>query len=111
MGAGKTQILSSGQATSDALVYTAKYNTLGYGTVTVGVECIRLGSGVAYTIRGYPVEGFPKTYSIVSGQILTSGVTHVKVFTNAYEVIDVGVNSVQSNHSGVINVYVTGKRR
>ena len=111
MGTGKTQIIASGQATSNSFVYTGKTNVLGFGKTGVLIECVRLGSGVEYTIRGYPIGDFPKRRSITSGTILVSGASAYKVFSDPYDQIDVGIKSVQSNYTGAVTIYTTGKRR
>jgi len=111
MASGKTEVLTSGTGTTNSFVYTAKADVLGFGSVAVQLECLRLGSGVQYTIRGYPIAGINKTRSITSGSILTSGAGVYAIFSDPYDQIDVGLKSVQSNRSGVVTVFLTRKRR
>ena len=111
MGIGKTQVLISGCSMTSSFTWTAKFNTGGFRNTAVMIECLRLGSGVQYVIRGYPVEGINKYRAISSGTILTSGASAYKTFSDPYEVIDVGLRNLVGNQSGVATVFVTGKRR
>jgi len=52
-----------------------------------------------------------KYRSLTSGTILVSGASAYKTFSDPYEQIDVGLKNVQSNQSGAVTVFVTGKRR
>ena len=113
MGGGKTEILFSGYATTNAYVYTSKFHVLGFNEASVAFDVLKVGSGVQYTIRGYPAEDFPLVVSIGSGQLLTSGVT--VLITSGLNVavanIDVGVSSLVNDYSGCVTVIVAGKRR
>lgn len=112
MAAGKTQVLFSGVGTTNTFQY-GSFNTLGYAKILVGVKCERLGSGIGYTVRGYPVGKVAVAHSIASGSITTSG--QLVVITSGleagWEKIDVGVVSLQSGRSGAVTVLVAGKPR
>ena len=114
---GKAYILQSGQKTTNDLVYGAKFTTLGYAKTTISIENVGEGSGVDYTIRGYPVEGFPANYLLGSGSVTVPGTLKVETLMDAWSQIDVGCKSHDLNLSGVVTVssvatvYVAGKRR
>ena len=108
---GKTEIVVSGIGLTNSFVYTGKCDTLNFVKTAVIIECVHLGSGAQYTIRGYPRKCFAKTYSITSGTITTSGESVLKVFSDPYEQIDIVLKAVQSNRSGAVTVYVTRSRR
>lgn len=111
MSEGKSYVLQSGLSLTNSFQYTAKYTTRNMAKVGLIVEAIKIGSGVEYTVRGYPIEGFPKTVSITSGTILTSGNSVYMVLEDPFDQVDVGLKAVQSNRSGCATVYVDGKRR
>jgi len=114
MAGGKAYVLTSGLSLTNSFVYTAKYNTLGFGSVAVIVENVSvgdIGSGVQYTVRGYPVVGMPLKRSVASGSVLTSGSDVYLLLSDTYAEIDVGLKATQDNMSGIGTVYVTGKRR
>lgn len=120
MAGGKTEILFSGQATTNSYVYE-RFNALGFGSIAIVVDgnaTVQSGqtvstSGISYTIRGYPaLTTAPGYYKTIKGDtVIGSGDCHYNVLTDPYEQIDVGVKSTQSNLSGLVTVTVTGKRR
>jgi hypothetical protein len=113
MSGGKTEVLISGYSTTNSLVYTGKFHVLGFNEASVGFDVLKVGSGVQYTIRGYPVEDFPLVTSIGSGTLLVSGATVLVTsgLNIAVADIDVGVASLSSGYSGCVTVVVAGKRR
>jgi len=109
--AGKAYVLSSGQQLTSGFTYTAKYTTRNFGSVAISLELVEGGSGCSYTIRGFPVEGMSASHPITSGTVLLSGVLSYVQISGTYDQIDVGLTELQTNRSGSITVYVTGKRR
>lgn len=111
MATGKTELLFSGQALSNAYVY-GKKETLGYGVVSIVVDAYGSTSGVTYVVRGYPSLDAPAYSKIIkSDTAIVSGDVHYLVLSDPYEQIDVGVKSTGTNVSGRVTVVVTGKRR
>ena len=111
MPEGKSYILASGQSLTNSFVYTGRFTTRNFAKTGVLVEAIQIGSGVQYTMRGFPIEGLTKNISVASGTILTSGDSAYMVLEDPYDQIDVGLKAVQTDRSGVATVYVTGKRK
>jgi len=108
MGIGKTEVLGSGMTVVSSWTNTPKFNVGGFRNTGVMIECLHPGSGIYYTIRGYPVAGVSKYRSLVSGTITTSGASVYKTFSDPYEQIDVRLRNPVSS---VATVFVTGKRR
>ena len=111
MAGGKTEILGSGLALTSAWTYTPKFDTLGFAKTSIMLEAIRLGSGVQYTVRGYPIAGFSKYHAISSGTILVSGASHLITMSDPYQEMVIGLRNLVGNQSGVVTVYRTSKRR
>lgn len=113
MSGGKTEILISGYATTNTLVYTPKFHVLGFNEASVVFDPLKIGSGVQYTIRGYPSDDISLNISIGSGALTVSG-TPILI-TSGLDValadIDVGVSSLSSGYSACVTVVVAGKRR
>jgi len=110
MASGKTEVLFSGYKTTNSFEYR-KFTTLGFAKTSVVFEVLGLGSGIQYTIRGYPVANMTPC-SLASGEITTSSIVLVTSGLDiAMEEMDVGVKSLQDNYSGIITVYVARKRR
>ena len=110
MPIGKVEVLASGQSLTNSFVYTAKATTRNFAATSITIENVSPGSGVQYTLRGYPMEGFPPVRSIASGTVLTSGSIEILQLTDVYDQIDVGLKALQTDRSGIANVYV-GRRR
>lgn len=110
MAIGKSYVLSSGQTLTNSFVYTAKYTVRNFASVGITVEVVDPGSGVEYTVRGYPVEGMPVVRSIASGSVISSGNTAYMSLTDPYDQIELGLKALQTNESGIATVYVTGRR-
>jgi len=112
MGAGQTEVIFSGFALSNSYAYR-KFNTLGQGATAILVDAYGSVSGVTYTIRAYPNLDAAPAYvkTIKSDTTMASGDIHYLVTGNPYNQLDVGVKSAQSNRSGRVSVFVTGKRR
>jgi hypothetical protein len=108
---GKTEVLSSGFGTSNSYAYTPKVTILGFHNNALLLDYLGPGSGIGYIVRGYPLEGFARRKTLISGQILNSGDSAYMTLSDPYEQVDVGLVSVQSNNSGAVTVFTTGKRR
>ena len=87
---------------------------LGYGETNIIPHCVT-GGTASFTIRGYPcsfggviISG--TSITLISGTI-SSGAKAEYCVSDAYEVLDVGVASNASNTTGVVNIYVSRKRR
>ena len=113
MAGGKTEILFSGYGTTDSLVYR-QVEVLGYGETNIIPHCVT-GSGISFTIRGYPcsfggtiISG--TSITLISGTLL-SGTMAEYCVSDAYEILDVGVASNGTNISSRVNVYISRKRR
>ena len=114
MSNGKTEVLMSGAVTTNSFVYTSKFHVLGFAKYSVGFDVLaHTGSGVEYTIRGYPSEDIPVVISLGSGAYLNSGTK--TLITSGLDValasIDVGVKNAVANGSSVVTVIVAGARR
>jgi hypothetical protein len=113
LSGGKTSVLLSGYATTNSFNYTSKFHVLGFNEASVAFDCLSGGSGIQYTIRGYPSEEISLKVSLISGTLLLSG-TPVLITSGlsiAVAEIDVGVASLSSGYSGCVTVVVAGKRR
>jgi len=117
MAGGKTEILFSGEVTSNSYV-DKKFSTLGFGKTTINIEVVDITSGatLSYRIRGYPaVEGTGKApgYSIPLKTDLTLGSGYIAQYTvtDAYDQMSVGVKNTTTNKSGRVTVTISRKRR
>ncbi len=115
MGAGKTEIIVSGGATTNSYVFN-QVNILGYGETTVFFQNNgTAGSGISVVVLGYPsFEALPLTSAYViltSGNVVESGKVNVYSTTDAYEGLGIGYKSAGTNYSGRVTVVVTRKRR
>jgi len=118
MSGGKSEVLLSSYATSNAYAYSSPFDVRGHGEVALTVIANLSQSGVTYTVRGYPVKLGPSVlvapgYSntVKGDTAMVSGDVHYLLMSNPYDVIDVGVKSTAANISGRVTVMVTGKRR
>ena len=115
MGAGKTEIIVSGGATTNSYVYNT-VNVLGYGETSVFFQNNgTAGSGIAVTVLGYPAyESLPITSAyviLVSGDVVESGKVYLYSVSDSYEGLGVGYKSAGTNFSGRVTIVVTRKRR
>ena len=113
MANGKTEVLLSGYATTNSFNYTSKFHVLGFNEASVTFDCLSGGSGIQYTIRGYPSEEISLKVSLGSGTLLLSGASVIVTSGLGIAVaeIDVGVASLSSGYSGCVTVVLAGKRR
>jgi hypothetical protein len=93
----------SGYGTTNAYVYSG-FGFLKHAAATILIKNAGPGSGAYYTIRGYPLSGILLT-SLGSGA-LYSGDQAVETLTDAYDYVEIGVESVQDNFSSVVTVTV-----
>jgi len=115
MGAGKTDILFSGIATTNSYV-TKLENVLGFGETTLLVQNKGTGgSGVNVLVLGYPVYDatvLTSTYAtLVNGDVIESGKVALYHCSDAYEVLGVAVKSAGTNFSCNVTVTMSRKRR
>jgi len=112
MGAGQTEVIFSGFALSNGYAYR-KFNTLGQGATAILLDAYGSTSGVTYTIRAYPnIDTAPSYFKTLKGDTtMISGDVHYLVTGNPFNQLEVGVKSTESNRSGRVSVFVTGKRR
>ena len=113
MAGGKTEVLFSGYATTNSLIYR-NIDVLGYGEVAIVPHCVTGGTSL-FNIRGYPtliggINISGTSITLISGS-LGSGQMGQYSVTDAFEAIEVGIASNASNTTGVVNVYVSRKRR
>ena len=123
-GQGALSVASSGQShivtgkhASSAILFS------GYGTTntiavsgigfaiheqaTVYIENLGGGSGINYSVRGHIVSGL-LIDALISGTI-HSGTIETQTLSDAYEYIDVGIDSTQDNFSGLVTVGLVRK--
>lgn len=113
LAGGKTEVLFSGYKTTNSLVYR-NIDVLGYGEVSIVPHCVTGGASL-FNIRGYPtliggINISGTAITLISGS-LGSGQMGQYSVSDAYESLEVGASSNASNTSGIINVYVSRKRR
>ena len=129
MATGKVEVLFSGVATSNSY-QTKRFNVHGFGETLIYFRNLGTGgSGVTYTILGYPATDVPhpsnsgiqndlnsaytdlvETY-LGFTPVVESGKVGTFSLTDGYGAIDVGVKSAASNFSTTVTVIVSGKRR
>lgn len=101
--AGETLSLFSGYGATNSYVYSGT-GFLNHEKATIMLECIELGSGVAYTIRGYVISGVTP-YCLASGSLI-SGQVEVETLGDPYEYVDVGIKALQTTQSGAATVFM-----
>jgi hypothetical protein len=129
MATGKIEVLFSGVATSNSY-QTKRFNIHGFGESLVWIRNLGTGgSGVTYTVLGYPATDMPNVLNngilndlnsayvdlvetfVSSTPVVESGKTAILSVTDGYGAVDVGVKSAGTNFSTNVTVIISGKRR
>lgn len=100
---GQSDAPFTGYACTNTLVYSG-VPFITHGKATILLECLEQGSGVEYTIRGYPLSG-AVAHSITSGA-LVSGEIKVETLSDPYDWIEVGAENLVDNRTGVVTVFI-----
>jgi len=99
-------ILFSGYGTTNTIAVSG----IGFAIheqATVYIENLGGGSGINYSVRGHIVSGL-LIDALISGTI-HSGTIETQTLSDAYEYIDVGIDSTQDNFSGLVTVGLVRK--
>jgi len=120
---GKAEVLFSGYSTTNSFEFR-RINILEHPKTSIIFEVLDLGSGISYTVKGYPVKGMTPL-SLISGSLTKSSELlvsrddvliydwdfdpdfyHLSGVCNVMEELEIGVKSLSMNQTGVVTVYV-----
>jgi len=103
MPKARIDIITSGQGTTNDLVWGATINTMDYGQTILQIQCFEAASGVRYSLRGFTYPG-TDPFAICSGTLNSGDMIRIHSGLFLCSTVKVGLESEVDGESGLVSV-------